>query len=353
LKYNLPDTLVSEYIEFDRLFRLGSTRTSSGDTTFTSTSSTQVYSTTTFSGGLYAGRGENGMLQILASVLTDYIITATDYNNKLEQDALNNFINDYNIHIDNFNNHIISLASKTEVGHIKLATFPEVTTGTNDTSAVTPAGLKIELDKKISNAGNTPSIQSGAESNLPSAGISGRIYITTDTGKILQDNGSSWDMRGGFSQVLYELDANNSKFSGTKKDDTLCWSGKCISANTSTTSAVELTQTTITVLRPFQYALAVRLKSANSSYSTNAIKIDVQKNVSGTFTSISTSYIKANEFTNTTDYKCFYMHFDYTGSKAVNNELKVIITLQAQSTAYEIDLDSIVIMPVGLGGFEA
>ncbi|HWR60998.1 MAG TPA: hypothetical protein VN580_05265 [Clostridia bacterium] len=44
--------------------------------------------------------------------------------------------------------HLAEDASTSAKGHVQLATNAEVTTGTNTTKAVTPAGVKVELDKK-------------------------------------------------------------------------------------------------------------------------------------------------------------------------------------------------------------
>lgn len=45
--------------------------------------------------------------------------------------------------------HTSIAASETAKGHVELATAAETTLGTDDTRAVHPAGLKVELDKKI------------------------------------------------------------------------------------------------------------------------------------------------------------------------------------------------------------
>jgi len=45
--------------------------------------------------------------------------------------------------------HLAESASETATGHVELATAAETTTGTDNTRAVHPAGLKVELDKKI------------------------------------------------------------------------------------------------------------------------------------------------------------------------------------------------------------
>lgn len=46
-------------------------------------------------------------------------------------------------------------ASETAKGIVELATAAETTTGTDDTRAVHPKGLKVELDKKVNLAGGT------------------------------------------------------------------------------------------------------------------------------------------------------------------------------------------------------
>ena len=46
-------------------------------------------------------------------------------------------------------------ATETAAGIVELATAAETTTGTDNTRAVHPAGLKVELDKKVKKAGDT------------------------------------------------------------------------------------------------------------------------------------------------------------------------------------------------------
>lgn len=53
------------------------------------------------------------------------------------------------------NEHLAESATETQVGHVQLATAVETTTGTNNTKAVHPAGLKVELDKKANLSGGT------------------------------------------------------------------------------------------------------------------------------------------------------------------------------------------------------
>jgi len=48
----------------------------------------------------------------------------------------------------------------------------------------------------VQNTGGAPSIQAGADASKPTAGVSGRLYVATDTKKIYRDNGTSWDVIG-------------------------------------------------------------------------------------------------------------------------------------------------------------
>ncbi|SDG47427.1 hypothetical protein [Desulfosporosinus hippei] len=59
-----------------------------------------------------------------------------------------------------YNTHAALFSSETVKGHVELATAAETTTGTDTTRAVHPAGLKVELDKKI------PLTQKGATSGV-------------------------------------------------------------------------------------------------------------------------------------------------------------------------------------------
>jgi hypothetical protein len=58
----------------------------------------------------------------------------------------------------------------------------------------------------VSNAGLTPSIQSGLFASMPVAGIAGRLYVTSDTNMIHRDNGSSW-VRISEAGLLYSENA--------------------------------------------------------------------------------------------------------------------------------------------------
>jgi hypothetical protein len=69
-------------------------------------------------------------------------------------------------------------------------------------TGVTTSNVSASSIGAVQNAGDTPSIASGAIASLPSAGTLGRVYITTDTHAIYRDNGTTWDEIGE-SSLLY------------------------------------------------------------------------------------------------------------------------------------------------------
>jgi len=79
-KYDLPSTYVSEMVEYNRLYLLGASRTSTGNPSFTSTSSSTTYTVSDNS-------GDNGMLVLLQTALASYLFTANDFNT-LASDAV-------------------------------------------------------------------------------------------------------------------------------------------------------------------------------------------------------------------------------------------------------------------------
>ncbi|MEK2687452.1 beta strand repeat-containing protein [Bdellovibrio sp. GT3] len=52
------------------------------------------------------------------------------------------------------------------------------------------------ITNAVRNDGGAPSIGSGLFSSLPSAGVSGRLYVATDTKKIYSDSGAAWSVVG-------------------------------------------------------------------------------------------------------------------------------------------------------------
>lgn len=81
-KSNLPFSLNDERKEYQRLYEVGITMTTTGNVTFTSTSSgsTVTYNTATYAGGIYNNQGEYGMFQLLQSVLVNSNLNSIDIN---------------------------------------------------------------------------------------------------------------------------------------------------------------------------------------------------------------------------------------------------------------------------------
>lgn len=153
-------------------------------------------------------------------------------------------------------------------------------------------------------------------------------------------------------RTYLELDANSSSFSGSKKADVLTQNGQCVFNTTSTQGTASLTSVIIDSLRLGNYSLGVRVRSASTT-ATGGLLVEVQKNVSGSWTNIAGRTIAPTEFITPADYKTFWIFFNYGQGKAQNNQLRVVITLIASSSVFEIALDSIVITPVGIGLFTA
>jgi len=49
----------------------------------------------------------------------------------------------------------------------------------------------------VENSGGAPEMMEDTEANRPAAGVTGRIFIATDTRKIYRDTGTEWDVIGG------------------------------------------------------------------------------------------------------------------------------------------------------------
>lgn len=91
VKQDLPSTLISERAQYDYLSSL-LPRTSTGDVSFTSNTSGQIYSTVSYNSGAYAGQGQEGMLKVLTDVLKDYLVNAADFNSKANKSDVSVFL---------------------------------------------------------------------------------------------------------------------------------------------------------------------------------------------------------------------------------------------------------------------
>jgi hypothetical protein len=84
-------------------------------------------------------------------------------------------------HIGELDTALAVAASETVAGKVELATAAETTTGTSDTLAVHPKGLKVELDKKLALAGGTMTGALVADNNTDYTTAQAR-NITLSTG---------------------------------------------------------------------------------------------------------------------------------------------------------------------------
>lgn len=183
------------------------------------------------------------------------------------------------------------------------------------------------------------------------------VYFRNNSGLLEWSiNNTSWNQTSTpainlLSEISLVLDATNTAINGTKKTDALTVKGQCSYLNTSTSTNTVWIQSVLNNLRFGSYSAMIRLRSANNTLATDAIRVEVQKNVSGTYSTIKTRNIKANEFLTVNAYQCFYVPFEYNGALATNNQFRIQITLLTQSAAYEVALDYVEILPVVTGVF--
>jgi hypothetical protein len=94
-KLDLPYIYASEQIELNNYYLQQATPltpiTTTGQVTFVSLSSNVVYSTVTSCSGAYSNLGGSGMMQVLQATLLQYLITAEDFNAKLDQSGSTNY----------------------------------------------------------------------------------------------------------------------------------------------------------------------------------------------------------------------------------------------------------------------
>ena len=76
--------------------------------------------------------------------------------------------------------HLVVVSTETVSGHVELATAAETTTGTDSTRAVHPAGLKVELDKKINH-----SLATAASDFLVASGAGAFVKKTLAEAKVI------------------------------------------------------------------------------------------------------------------------------------------------------------------------
>ncbi|MCD6137701.1 MAG: hypothetical protein J7J91_03810, partial [Deltaproteobacteria bacterium] len=57
----------------------------------------------------------------------------------------------------------------------------------------------------VENSGGVPEMLADTEANRPAAGVTGRLFISTDTNKIYRDTGTEWVVIGGGAGTLSDL----------------------------------------------------------------------------------------------------------------------------------------------------
>lgn len=127
----------------------------------------------------------------------------------------------------------LTVASTTAKGIVQLATAEEVTAGTDDTKAITSAGLKVELDKKVSKV-------AGTADTLLAGDASGNIVRTTILKSLLE----SFNAAGKLVQVSVDGKIPNSLIPDLAI--TNVWTIDASAEGNTTKTVVELIQAAVT-----------------------------------------------------------------------------------------------------------
>lgn len=147
--------------------------------------------------------------------------------------------------------------------------------------------------------------------------------------------------------LIYTADAT--AWTGAKKADALTTKNQCLYASTAAGSATALASLLTEDLTLGRHTLVLRAKSANKVITSDVVKVEVFKNIGGTFTSQTSALFKPSEFTYNDDYDNLYLEFEYRGGPATNNQIRVDVSLQANATAFEVCVDKLTIVPSAVG----
>ena len=178
-------------------------------------------------------------------------------------------------------------------------------------------------------------------------GVNG-VFLRNNAGNMeWSADRTTWSAAGGGAGI--ELFANNALFSGNKKVDTQTWDGMCVYASTNGSTITTLTEVITDKIKLGLQTVIVRLKSANNGVTADVVKVEIFRNVAGSYTSVTSKTFKPTAFNSTADYETFYVPFEYKGGKATNNQVKIAVTLLVNSTVFEVDLDSVTIIPSTIG----
>lgn len=147
--------------------------------------------------------------------------------------------------------------------------------------------------------------------------------------------------------LIYTADDVN--IIGTKKADALTTAGQCAWVNTSTSASAALASLLTEDLTLGRYTIILRMKTANNTQTADTIKVEVFKNIAGTFTSQTSALFKPTDFSFTTDYDNLYLEFEYKGGPATSDQIRINVTTLASAAVFEVDLDKITIVPSAVG----
>jgi hypothetical protein len=168
---NSSSNLTGESSELDRLFKKYP-RSTTGNIVFVSSTSGTTYDMATYLSGLYNNQGEQGMLLLLQSVLANYMINASDFNNKVEQSVFNSHT------ADNAMAHDIDIIrlAKTCTGLVNVLVVD--TSGTFD---LTKDGNVLTIVPNLTNTGaSTVAVDGQTAKAIKKFDIGTDAYIATE-----------------------------------------------------------------------------------------------------------------------------------------------------------------------------
>lgn len=150
------------------------------------------------------------------------------------------------------------------------------------------------------------------------------------------------------SSSFAEFDAADLTLNGnTLISDSLCWSGNAAQMLQPSSSPAQKTiDFQYTGLRYGDFYVAYRLKCNNKTTSSTVATVSVRDTSNGNIVQLA---IKGTDFTGTTEYQIFRLSFTNKGQFS-GNTIRIRVACEAIASI-EIDIDSIIVAPIGLGAF--
>jgi hypothetical protein len=169
---NSSSNLTGESSELDRLFKKYP-RSTTGNIVFVSSTSGTTYDMATYLSGLYNNQGEQGMLLLLQSVLANYMINASDFNNKVEQSVFNSHT------AENATDHDIIRLAKTSTG-----TADALVIDTAGTFDLTKDGNVLHVVPNLTNTGAVTVTVDGQTKTVKEFNVDTDVYIDLVAGDL-------------------------------------------------------------------------------------------------------------------------------------------------------------------------